>query len=858
MTGPHAARRGPALLGRAALAISLLAMALAEIGWLSGAGAGAGADAGTATLAAVGGAPGLGAIPVLALLDRFTWTGLSRLPPTWALATAAGVVVLLYILRLRRRQVEVPFSPLWARLLKDKEPTSFWRRLKRLLSMLLQFVLLALLLGAIADPRDRTELQTGRHILVLVDTSASMQARDAPAKDGEEGKGPRSRMEVAKERIRELLEKKQRNDYVMLVRMDGQVTPVTSWTRDGAVLNKALSGMRAAETSADIGRGLRFAADTLRGAKDPLLVLVGDGQYDAEQLRCVHWGLKPPPGFDCETPEPKAPGARRDAPRRAAARRDTARRDAPRRRAARRPPTRRGEGEGKGGEEAKRLKAPRPDVVAAERFIDPIAMGRIPVYSVLVGKSSDNVGIIAFNARRNPADRFSHQLFVKVKNYRKQKVRVNLLVSTGSVLPETVPLEIAGGQTTQYIKKELPAAGERMTGRLVPRSGTGELDDFPLDDTAYALLPKRRKSKVLLVSPGNLYIEGVLLLDEENIAYQRITPQAWTPGVARKYDVVIFDDFTPKRLPPTGNYLLFDPRGEASPVKIEKRVKDPEIWWPQSDKDRRHPIMDYIRVKDLRALESSVFALERKDVPLIRLDERGPVYALLRREGNRKVVVMGFSTRQTNWVMRVGFPVFLLNTIAYFAGENTRLISTYRTGETWTIPLDAPGESVRVLDPAKRRFAVPIKDGKISFYGRHIGFHVITTAAGRKHEIAGNLANARESDIAPRETLTLGYGDQARTPKAPSLKKDTPERTVSTRTVLLTVVLAGIGLVLLGFGLYGGRAAALWVFLGILLLAGAVIVVALALELRPWMGLLLAVVIMLIVEWLTYNRRVTV
>jgi hypothetical protein len=37
-----------------------------------------------------------------------------------------------------------------------------------------------------------------------------------------------------------------------------------------------------------------------------------------------------------------------------------------------------------------------------------------------------------------------------------------------------------------------------------------------------------------------------------------------------------------------------------------------------------------------------------------------------------------------------------------------------------------------------------------------------------------------------------------------------------------------------------------------------VVVVSFAMELRPWMGFLLAVMIMLLAEWLTYNRRVTV
>ena len=38
-----------------------------------------------------------------------------------------------YILKMRRRRFEVPFSTLWQRVLREKEATSLWRRLKRLL-----------------------------------------------------------------------------------------------------------------------------------------------------------------------------------------------------------------------------------------------------------------------------------------------------------------------------------------------------------------------------------------------------------------------------------------------------------------------------------------------------------------------------------------------------------------------------------------------------------------------------------------------------------------------------------------------------------------------------------------------------
>src|SRR5438445_3306579 len=113
-------------------------------------------------------------------------------------AVGAGVVVL-YILKLRRRPVPVPFSPLWARILKDKDATSLFSRLKRLLSLLLQLALLALLVLALGDPRTAIEVVKGRNLVVLVDTSASMQAADGGPSNG------RARIDQAKDELRKLV-----------------------------------------------------------------------------------------------------------------------------------------------------------------------------------------------------------------------------------------------------------------------------------------------------------------------------------------------------------------------------------------------------------------------------------------------------------------------------------------------------------------------------------------------------------------------------------------------------------------------------------------------------------------------------
>ena len=81
------------------------------------------------------------------------FTGLS---PTLLLqigAALGALVVVFYILKLRRRPIAVPFAHLWQQILRDKEATTLFSQLKRLLSLLLQLALLALLLLSLGDPR---------------------------------------------------------------------------------------------------------------------------------------------------------------------------------------------------------------------------------------------------------------------------------------------------------------------------------------------------------------------------------------------------------------------------------------------------------------------------------------------------------------------------------------------------------------------------------------------------------------------------------------------------------------------------------------------------------------------------------
>jgi hypothetical protein len=182
-------------------------------------------------------------------------------------AIAAAVVVAFYILKLKRRPVAVPFSRIWERILKDKEATSLFSQLKRLLSLLLQLVLLFLLLLALGDPRTAANVIEGRNIVVLIDASASMKAIDTPP----------SRIEVAKEEVRQMVRGLSGSDQMLVAQMDAAVTPLSTLTGDIPELEGALAAVSPTDARADFARGLRYAADTLRGLSSPEIIVVSDG-----------------------------------------------------------------------------------------------------------------------------------------------------------------------------------------------------------------------------------------------------------------------------------------------------------------------------------------------------------------------------------------------------------------------------------------------------------------------------------------------------------------------------------------------------------------------------------------------------
>src|SRR5882757_11133141 len=106
----------------------------------------------------------------------------SFLNPLTALI-AAGVAIpallVLYFLKLRRREMPISSTFLWRKAIQDLQVNAPFQKLRRNLLLLLQLLLLLALLIALSRPIANYRPAAGKQTVILIDRSASMNAKDA-------------------------------------------------------------------------------------------------------------------------------------------------------------------------------------------------------------------------------------------------------------------------------------------------------------------------------------------------------------------------------------------------------------------------------------------------------------------------------------------------------------------------------------------------------------------------------------------------------------------------------------------------------------------------------------------------------
>jgi hypothetical protein len=198
-----------------------------------------------------------------------TFTALSS---AWLLLLAIPLVVF-YFLKLRRPRMVIPSLVLWRQVLADHRVNSPFQRFKRNILLLLQLLLLALLVLAAMQPVLRRQSSAAVRLPVLIDVSASMAALDQPR--------GRSRLDVAKARVRELIEHLPPGQEVSLISFGKTARRLTGFTSSRIELRDALDALAIEDVAGDLEEALRLAQAIARTAPFERLWLISDGNFPA-------------------------------------------------------------------------------------------------------------------------------------------------------------------------------------------------------------------------------------------------------------------------------------------------------------------------------------------------------------------------------------------------------------------------------------------------------------------------------------------------------------------------------------------------------------------------------------------------
>jgi hypothetical protein len=197
----------------------------------------------------------------------------SLLTPLFLLLGLLAVpIITLYMLRLRRREVPVSSTMLWRRLLRDREANAPWQRLRRNLLLILQLLILAALVLALARPFLPVASVVSGSVVVLLDGSASMLATDVEP----------DRFTAAMSLVDDLIGDLGGNDEMTLILAGRTPTVLLSASADRAELRQALEEAEAAPVAADWPAALALAAGAAQGFQDARIVVVSDGGLTGE------------------------------------------------------------------------------------------------------------------------------------------------------------------------------------------------------------------------------------------------------------------------------------------------------------------------------------------------------------------------------------------------------------------------------------------------------------------------------------------------------------------------------------------------------------------------------------------------
>lgn len=342
---------------------------------------------------------------------------------------------------------------------------------------------------------------------------------------------------------------------------------------------------------------------------------------------------------------------------------------------------------------------------------------------VSVFQPVDNVGVTAFDLRPVPAEPNRFEAFLELTNHSPEPKRVALRVDGASGQSMQRAVSLAPGQVLGE-SFEL----ERFSPGPVRVLIDAPDDGFELDNVAYAYLGSPRLARVVLVSPGNDYLETLLGLDPR-VSLQRISPEALSESASLP-DLFVFDGVAPAE-PPSAPALLIHP-GPASwlPIQSGSEIENLSL----AGTAREHPLMEHVDLGDV-AVESAPL-VSRGRYEVVAGSDEEPL--ILASESPVRLAVVTFALDDSNLPFQSSFPVFLANAVSWLSG--TEVVAS----SLGTVAVDV--ERGKVTDIQGQDVPARASSGRTSFSPESPGLYSVK-GSERELMVSANLLSPRISAV---------------------------------------------------------------------------------------------------------------
>ena len=343
------------------------------------------------------------------------------------------------------------------------------------------------------------------------------------------------------------------------------------------------------------------------------------------------------------------------------------------------------------------------------------------------------------------------QLFAQVRNYGVQPAEVVFDLEVDGEIFTAERYTIPAGENVSVVSDTLPTSFEQIEAGIVPASGANVENALPTDDTAFAVSDNVQGVEALLVSEGNVFLDRVLS-SLPSVTHINATPGQAIPS--RPFDLYIFDNTLPATLP-QGDVLLVNPPPDTGLFTLAAASEDTANPTVADFGDLSAFLsFDNVNIRTFNPVSASWLE------PLVTLDG-GTAIGAGELDG-RQVAIIAFPLGESDLPLQIAFPILMNNLMAWFQPESAIIReNALRTSESLTLTPPTRADRVRVTKPSGERREFEVTGGPLIYADTdELGIYTIEVFEGSEtlqtEPFAVNLFYPLESDIAPRPEITLG------------------------------------------------------------------------------------------------------